>query len=82
LQSMEREVGGYKIVAMVNEPSTGGYVAGVRIECVNAQPGAARSVFEESSLSAGHRFDSAQAALRHALDMGHKVLRLRQGQVA
>lgn len=54
-------------------------VAGVAVRRLGAYPVTTDLVFINDTLSGGHRFEESTEALRHALDIGHQVVRLETG---
>jgi hypothetical protein len=78
----ERQVGEFRIYAAAFDAQRGGYTAAVE---VHRQLGPARPpevVFSHDSLSRGHRFEEPAAAIRHAMDVGHQAIRLREAVAA
>jgi hypothetical protein len=75
----ERDIAGYRIYAGAMECGRGGFVAGVAVRRLSASPITTDLVFINDTLSGGHRFEEPTEALRHALDVGHQVVRLETG---
>lgn len=78
----EKDVAGFRIYAGAIEAVQGGYVAGVGVRLLSPQAKDGGLVFMNDTLSCGHRFPTAQEALRHALDTGHHVVRVQTGAAA
>ncbi|WP_295638866.1 hypothetical protein [uncultured Methylibium sp.] len=79
---MERDVGDFRIYAGALEAPMGGYTAAVEVHRVRGVPNPPQVVFSSDRMSGGHRFEQSAAALRHALNMGHQAIRLRETALA
>ncbi len=75
----QRDVGGFRIYAGTFEAHGGGFTAAVEVHRMHTEPDLLPEVvFSNDSLSKGHRFNASDAALKHAMDVGHQVIRLRE----
>jgi hypothetical protein len=74
----EREVGDFRIYAGALDAARGGYTAAVEVHRVRGADQPPEVVFSSDRVSGGHRFEAPAAALRHALDIGHQAIRLRE----
>lgn len=72
----QRQVGEYTIYTGAAEVRTGGYTAGVVVEQVHGVSNPPRRIYFNDHLSGGHVFETADQALRHAMDVGHQAVRL------
>lgn len=79
---MERDVGDFRIYAGALEAPLGGYTAAVEVHRVRGVSNPPQVIFSSDRMSGGHRFEQSTAALRHALNMGHQAIRLRETAVA
>jgi hypothetical protein len=68
----DRIEGDYRIYGGAFEAPESGYLAAVVVLKVRGVPAL---VFQDDCLSCGHRFETAEAALRHALERGQRALR-------
>ena len=79
----QRDVGDFRIYAGTFEARGGGHTAAVEVHRVRGESELLPEVvFSNDCLSGGHRFDGSTAALAHAMDVGHQVIRLRGASVA
>ncbi len=68
--------GDYRIYAGALEAPRGqGYVAAVVVSRVRGTNHAPREAYRDDSLACGHRWDSADEALRYALNKARDVIR-------
>lgn len=77
----ERAVGDYRIYTVATVTSQGGYLAGVAICRVRGEDEPER-IFFNPAIADGFRFKEPEAALRYAMDVGHRELRVRSGTSA
>jgi hypothetical protein len=70
----ERNEGDYRIYAGALEVP-GGYVAAMVVNRLRGNPGPYRGKRRDISISGGHRWPSAQDALRYALARASEVIR-------
>jgi hypothetical protein len=75
---LERNVGEFCIYAGALEAPEGGYTSAVEVHRVRGKSGAAEVIYSSDRIAGDHRFEAAASALRHALDIGHQAIRLRQ----
>jgi hypothetical protein len=78
----EQDVAGFRIYAGALEAPQGGYVAGVGVRLLSERAKDGGLVFMNDSLSGGHRFSTANEALRHAIDTGRHVVRVQTNHAA
>lgn len=78
----QRDVGDFRIYAGSFEAHGGGYTAAVEVHRVQGVPHVPEVVFSNECLSGGHRFNTPSAALKHAMDVGHQAIRLREALAA
>lgn len=78
----QRDFGDFRIYAGSFEAHGGGYTAAVEVHRVNGAGHVPEVVFSNECLSSGHRFDASAAALKHAMDVGHQAIRLREAVAA
>lgn len=78
----QRDVGDFRIYAGSFEAHGGGFTAAVEVHRVSGAPNVPEVVFSNDCLSGGHRFDAPTAALKHAMDVGHQAVRLREAVAA
>lgn len=77
----QRQVGDFRIYAGAVDAAGGGYTAAVEVHRVaDLDDGAPEIVFSSERVSGGYRFEAAALALRHALDVGHQAIRLRESR--
>ena len=74
----QQEVGDFRIYAGVFDAPRGGYTAAVEVHRLRGDAHPPEIVFSSDCLSGGHRFDLADTAMRHALDIGRQAIRLRE----
>ena len=76
----ERDEGDYRIYAGALEaPRGGGYIAAVVVKRIRGGLGEA---FRDESLACGHRWLSAQDALRYALDKARELIHRERHRLA
>lgn len=75
---LERNVGEFCIYAGAVESTDGGYTSAVEVHRVRGKSGTAEIIYSSDRIAGDHRFEAAASALRHALDVGHQAIRLRQ----
>jgi hypothetical protein len=79
----ERDEGDYRIYAGALEaPRGGGYIAAVVVKRVRGACGAQREAYRDESLACGHRWLSAQDALRYALDKARELIHRERHRLA
>ncbi|MET0209321.1 MAG: hypothetical protein ABW220_09780 [Burkholderiaceae bacterium] len=82
MDMQQRQVGDFLIYAGALDAPGGGYIAAVEVhrvsEAEGARDDAPEVIFSSERVSGGHRFEAAALALRHALDVGHQAVRLRE----
>ena len=66
----QQDVGEFRIYAVALDAAEGGYVAGVEVRRARSPMGRSDIVFSNEPLSTSRRFDSADAALEHAIERG------------
>ena len=72
----ERNEGDYRIFAGALESTVGdGYTEAVVVNRWRGRPDAPREAYRNESLACGHRWPTADAALRYALLRGQEVVR-------
>ena len=71
----ERATGDFKIYTGAIEKRGGGFLAAVVVQQVRGST-VPKTVYSADALSNGYRFDSARAALQHAMDAGQRELRM------
>jgi hypothetical protein len=69
----EHSVGDYRIYAGAME-AKGGYVAAVIVNRTSGVRGAPREAFRDTSMSGGHRWPSATAALAFAMKHAMEII--------
>lgn len=74
----QRQVGDFRIYAGALDAPEGGYTAAVEVHRIGRDDDAAEVIFSSERVSGGHRFEAAALAVRHALDVGHQAIRLRE----
>lgn len=73
----ERAIGDFRIYTVATATAQGGYIAGVAICRVRGSEDPERLYFDPS-VAQGFRFKAPEAALRYAMDVGHRELRVRK----
>lgn len=75
---LERNIGKFRIYAGAVAAPEGGYTAAVEIHRLRDGADTAEIIFSSDRISDDYRFEAAASALRHALDIGHEAIRLRE----
>lgn len=78
----QRDVGDFRVYAGTFAAHGGGYTASVEVHRMQGARNPSSVVFSKDCLAGGHRFETPEAALRHALDVGHQIIRLHDDAVA
>ena len=78
----QRDAGDFRIYAMAFDSPQGGYVAGVEVRTIGSTSIPARVLYSNEFLANGFRFEASADALKHALDIGHRLIRQGLGTTA
>lgn len=70
----ERNEGAYRVYAGAME-AIGGYSAAVVISRVKGVPNGPREAYKDLAMSGGHRWETAEQALRYAVARGCEIVR-------
>lgn len=77
----ERDVGDFRIYAGALDAPQGGYTAAVEVHLLSRHARGPVVVFSSERLSCGHRFPQADAAIKHAIQVGNQAIRLREAEL-
>jgi hypothetical protein len=76
MDSRERKVGDFNIVAKAYPAAQGGFIAAVDIQRVRPEMlPHVDVVYSSQKLFKGHQFEDAHSALVRAMDVGHQMIR-------
>jgi hypothetical protein len=76
MDTRERQVGDFKIVAKAYPAAQGGFIAAVDIQRVRPEMlPHVDVVYSNGKLFRGHQFEDAHSALVRAMDVGHQMIR-------
>ncbi len=83
MQFDERYLGDYRIYAgALDAPRGDGYIAALIVQRVQGVPNTPREAYRDESLACGHRWESADAAIKYAIQRAAEVIRQRSELLA
>ena len=79
----ERDEGDFRIyVGAIESPQGDGYNAAVSISRMRGAARTEREIWRDDNLACGHRWATAEAALRYAMAKAHEVVRSKADALA